>query len=206
MTVTLAGGTALTGGITPFSAGAGTDDATNVLALLTSDRWHFQAWAQNDATNAALIRAQVDSEAGPLKQHLEHVVFAKIRGTAATISFAQTTLNDQRCTCLHFTNSEWPAFAVAAQIAAVRSVLVGANPNYNYDDFGADPSGMQLTIPPQSQKSDWAGRSTMDSLLHSGVMPLTTTPDGRLLVRRGKAIAGRLLDGRTWDEIPTVSM
>lgn len=197
MTVALAGGTALNTTTTPFSSGAGTDDVTNVLALLTSDRWHFQAWAQNDATNAALIRAQVAAEAGPLKQHLGHVVFAKIRGTAASISFAQTTLNDQRCTCVHMTNCEWPAFAVAAQIAAVRSVIVGGNPNYNYDDFGADPSGMQLTIPAQPTKADWAGRTTLDSLLHSGVMPLTTTPDGRVKIVR--AIQSHSLNGSSPD-------
>jgi phage tail sheath gpL-like len=200
MTVALAGGTALNTYMTPFSSGAGADDVTNVLALATTDRWQMQAWAQNDATNAALIRAQMSAEAGPLKQHLGHAIFAKIRGTAASISFAQTTLNDQRCTCVHMTNAEWPAFAVAAQIAALRSVIVGANPNYNYDDFGADPNAVgqfALTIPAQSQKADIAGRSTLDSLLHSGVMPLTTTPSGRVKIVR--AIQSHSLNGSSPD-------
>ena len=199
LTCALAGGAALTGGMVPFSGGAGVDDVTNVLALLATDVYDLQAWAQADATNAALIRAQVQSEASPLKMHLEHVVMATTRAVSTATSFAQTTLNEYRCTLVHLTNCEWAPALVAAQIAAVRSVIVGDNPNFNYDDLGTsdNPSGISLTIPPQSQKADIPGRSTLETMLSSGVMPLTTTTDGRVKIVR--AIQSHSLNGSNAD-------
>lgn len=199
MTITLAGGTALTGGMTPFSGGAGADDVTNVLALLATDVYDIQGWAQADSTNAALIRAQVQSEASPLKMHLEHAIFATTRGTSTSASFAQTTLNEYRCSVVHLTNCEWAPASIAAQMAAVRSAMIGDNPNFNFDDLGtaANPSGLSLTIPPQSQKADIPLRSVTETLLSSGVTPLTTTPDGRVKIVR--AIQSHSLNGSNPD-------
>lgn len=191
LTCVITGGTATTGGMVPFTGGAGADDVTAVLAALTSDRWHFQAWAQNDATNVALIKAQLNSEDDALIMHTEHAVFALNGTTSASATFASGTLNNARMTLVHLTNCELIPSAMAAQVAAVRSVTVGANPNARYN-------GVQLpSIPPQSQQGDVANLTTNDTLLNSGVLPLTMTADGRVLIVR--AIQSHCLTGSSPD-------
>src|SRR5678815_2325444 len=191
MTVTLAGGTALTGGVTPFSGGAGADSVVNVLALLATQTWDFQAWAQNDATNAALIKTQLESQAGPLVQHPGFAVFGKTRTTGTSISFAQTTLNEPLAAVVHHTNSESHPCVIAAQVAAVFATTVAANPNRRYVSY------VLPSIAPQSQKADIPGRATLNALLNAGVTPLTTRPDGSVVIV--DAIQSHSLNGSSAD-------
>lgn len=191
LTATLAGGSALTGGMVPFSGGTGADDVTSVLALLATDVYDIQAWAQNDATNAALIKTALVSESGPLIMHLEHAVFAKTRSLSAANSFASTTLNAYRCSCIWLENSESAPSFVAAQAAAARSVIVGDNPNFRYDNF------VLPTVAPQSQKADIPLTSELNSALNSGVTPLTTLPDGTVKIVR--AVQSHCLNGSAPD-------
>ncbi|HWA29119.1 MAG TPA: hypothetical protein VG734_25945 [Lacunisphaera sp.] len=191
LTATIAGGTALTGTKVPFASGAGADDVTNVLAKLTSDTYDYQAWAQNDATNAGLIRTQLNSEASALTMHQEHSIMTLTRGTSASMTFASATLNNQRMTLAHFTNSESHPSEISAQLAAVRSTTVGANPNARYN-------GVQLpTIAPQFDVVDRASIQVADALLNSGVLPLMTTFDGRVVI--GRAIQSHCLNGSSPD-------
>lgn len=191
LTAALAGGTALTGGMVPFTNGAGADSIENVLALLSTDQWDFIAPAQNDTTNAALIRTHLNSEAGPLIMHESFAVMAKTRATATSTSFASGTLNNPRMKVCHLTNCELAPSAIAAQLAAVYSVTVGANPNTRYN-------GVELpTVPPQSQKGDIASDSVNNAMLNSGVTPLRTTPDGRVVIVR--AIQSHCLNGSSPD-------
>lgn len=187
----LTGGTALTGGMVPFSGGSGADDVTNVLALLSTGTHDYQAWAQNDVTNAALIKAALISEAGPLAGHLEHAIFGKARSQSTSVSFAQTTLNAYRCTIVHLENCEAPPSFIAAQVAAVRSTSVGDKPNRRYN-------GIVLpTIPKQSQTADIPTDPELNAMLNSGVMPLKTTPDGNVIIVR--AIQSHCLNGSAAD-------
>jgi phage tail sheath gpL-like len=189
--MTITGGTALTGGLIPFVGGSGADDVTAVLSLLSTSTHDFHAWAQNDSTNAGLIKAALISEAGPLTRHLEHAVFAKTRSQATATSFAQTTLNAYRCTLVHLENSETPPSFVAAQVAAIRSTTVGTNPNKRYNGT------ILPTIPKQSQTADIATDPEMNAMLNSGVMPLKTTPDGNVVIVR--AIQSHCLNGGAAD-------
>jgi phage tail sheath gpL-like len=191
LVMTLAGGTALTGGMVPFSGGSGADDVTTVLSIMASATHDFQAWAQNDATNAGLIRSALISEAGPLAGHLEHAIFAKTRSQSTSTSFAQSTLNAYRCTLVHLENCEAPPSIIAAQLAAVRATTVGASPNKRYNGT------ILPSIPAQSQKSDIATDPELNAMLNSGVMPLRTTPDGLVVIVR--AIQSHCLNGSAPD-------
>lgn len=191
LTATIAGGTALTGTKVPFASGAGADDVTNVLALLVSDVYDYQAWAQNDATNAGLVRTHLASEAGALVMHQEHSIMALTRATATSASFASATLNNQRMTLAHLTNSESHPCQIAAVLAAVRSTTVGANPNFRFNDYELPG------IAPQFDVVDRASIQVNDTLLNSGVLPLTTTPDGRVLIVR--AVQSHCLNGSSPD-------
>lgn len=191
LTMAITGGTALTGNMVPFTGGSGADDVTTVLSLLSTGTHDYQAWAQNDATNAGLIKAALISEAGPLAGHLEHAIFAKTRSQSVSTSFAQTTLNAYRCTVVHFENCEVPPSFVAAQVAAVRSTTVGNSPNQRYNGT------ILPTIPAQSQKADIATDPELNAMLNSGVMPLKTTPDGNVVIVR--AIQSHCLNGSAAD-------
>jgi phage tail sheath gpL-like len=190
LTLALSGGSALTGGVTPFSAGAGADNVTTVLSLLTTQVWDYQAWAQNDATNAGLIKTQLESQAGPLLQHPGFAVFGKNRSTATSISFAQTTLNENLAAVAHLTNGETHPCQMAAQLAALFATTVGANPNTRYINT------VMPTIAPQSQRADIAGRSTLAALLNAGVSPMTTVGSQVQLV---DAIQTHCLNGASPD-------
>lgn len=191
LTCTLTGGTELHDNMTPFAGGAGADSVANLLALLKTDVYDFIAFAQNDTTNAALIRTHLNSEIGPLVMHPENAIVAKTGAPAASMSFASTTVNHQLMTVVHLTNCELAPSAIAAQVAAIRATTVGANPNFRYNGVECP------TIPPQAVKADLASDSQLDAMLNSGVMPLTTTPDGRVVIVR--AIQSHCMNGSSPD-------
>lgn len=188
---TLAGGTALSSTMTPFSAGTGADDVTTVLSLLATDIYDIQAWAQNDTTNTALIKAALVSESGPLVMHLEHAVFGKARGLSAATSFASSTQNAYRCSTVWLENCEVAPSYIAAQVAAIRSIFIADNPNTRFDDF------ICPTIPAQAQKADIPLLSELNTALNNGVTPLTTNPDGTVKIVR--AIQSHCLNGSAPD-------
>jgi phage tail sheath gpL-like len=191
LTAALAGGTPLVGGMVPFASGAGADDVTNVLALLATDVYDFQAWAQNDTTNAALIKTQLISESGPLIMHLEHAIMGKTRTLSAATSFASATLNAYRMSTVWLENCEQAPSYIAAQLAAIRSIYVGDNPNKRYNNIVCP------TVPPQSQKSDIPLLSELNTALNNGVTPLTTNPDGTVKIVR--AVQSHCLNGAAPD-------
>jgi hypothetical protein len=177
--------------MTPFSGGTGADDVTSVLALLATDVYDIQAWAQNDTTNAGLIKAALVSESGPLIMHLEHAVFAKTRGLSAATSFASSTLNAYRCSTVWMENCEAAPSYVAAQVAAIRSIYVADNPNTRFDDF------ICPTLPAQALKSDIPLLGELNTALNNGVTPLTTNPDGTVKIVR--AVQSHCLNGAAPD-------
>lgn len=191
LTCVLAGGTALTGGVTPFSGGSGADSVVNVLAILANQTWDFQAWAQHDNTNAALINTQLSAQAGPLVMHTGFAVFAHGRSTATSITFAQTVLNQQLACVVHHTNSETPAHQIAAFVAGLFATTAGDNPNTRYVNAPCSPA-----IAPQSQPADIPGRSTLNALLNAGVTPLITQ-NGSVFIK--DAICSHSLNGSSQD-------
>lgn len=168
LTCVLAGGSALTGGVTPFSGGTGADSVVNVLAILANQTWDYQAWAHHDNTNAALINTQLTAQSGPLVMHPGFAVFAHGRSPAAAITFSQTVLNQQLACVVQHTNSETPPHQIAAFVAGMFSISAGDNPNTRY--VNVDCPGVAI----QSQPADIPGRSALNTMLNSGVTPLIT--------------------------------
>jgi len=190
LTLTLAGGSALTGGITPFSAGSGADSVTNVLAIMATRTWDLQAWAHRDSTNAGLINTALTTQAGPFISHPGVAVFGINRTPSSAITLAQTTLNQQLACVVQCTNCESPPHVIAAQVAAIFSVTAGTNPNTRYTDYPC-PS-----LAPQTQNADLPGRSTLQTLLTSGVTPLHTV-NGQVQIV--DAVCSHSLNGASQD-------
>lgn len=180
MDVTLAGGGASVG-ITSiyFANGTGTDDVTNVLAVLYPGRYNRIAASAADATNAALWKTQINNKAGVLEGRMEHVVMANNTTSMSTSkSIAQTTLNDCRFQYCWLKNAETLPSEIAAVMAAVRTQHEQSNPNSGYD-------GVVLPgVVAQSAQGDWASRSTQGSCLDNSLTPLISNADGTVSVVR----------------------
>jgi len=189
----LAGGTAVTGGITPLSSGSGTENVSALLATLYAGTYQRQAWAMNDATNLGKVKAQLVAKAGPLEGRLEHAVFGSNGTLSAARSLAQTTCNAERMQCVWQLYGETHPSAVAASMAAIRVQYDQATPNSTFDD---------VTLPgvaPQSQRADWAIRSTQQAALDAGVTPIVTTEGDITSAQVVRAITTHCLDGSTPD-------
>lgn len=195
LTMTLAGGTAVTGGITPFSGGSGVSDIQNVLDLISVDEFDIIASAYNDATNAAALASHVNSEAAATINHLEHFVLGSNDLQATAVSLAQTTLNEYRGCLLHSLYNEAHPALWASEFAARRSVLEQTHPNQLYDD-------MELTTAaPQAMADDRPLHTEQKAALNSGVTPLNTV-NGKVRIVRAittHSLSGSSADYRTLD-------
>lgn len=187
MTSTLAGGSSVTGGGKRFASGAGTEDVTALLSTLNPGRYHRIAVAQIDSTNLALWRAQLDAKAEPTVGRMEHAVFATTGTLSAMASLCQTTLNEERFQGPWCLNCETHPSEIAASMASLRCTKEQNQPNSSYD------GDVLRGVAPQSQRADWATRSTLQAALDEGVTPLVTNEDGTVSVVR--AITTHSLNG-----------
>ena len=188
--LTLVGGTALDNGGVPFTGGSGTDSVANALTALEPTQNDYLATAHNDSTNVALIETAVNEKAAFDVGLLEQYHVSTNGALAGATSIAQTTMNDQLGS-LHWVQwgVEHPS-RIAARIAAFRSTIEGAQPNYNYDDVvlpGAAPHYRDADVP---------SRATLKTALNAGITPYKTVSGELQIVR---AICSRSLNGSTPD-------
>lgn len=182
LTSTLAGGTAMTGGGVHFTAGAGNDSPTNLLATLASTQFDRIAIACGDstldATNLALWKAQVDSQAGAATGILQQIVTASNDTLTNAASITVTTLNDIRFELLHGLNEETHPMVLASTFAAARVLTEQRDPDSSYDGF------VLHGCAPQTQAADIYTPAQMETALGEGVTPLFTNSSGELTVVR----------------------
>lgn len=184
-------GQVLTGGITTFGGGSGTETNTTLLSVLIPAEYARIACAENDATNLAAWRTQLDAQAGPTSNILEHLITAMNGTLASTQSIGQTTLNHPRFQVLWMLNGETHPAIIAATMAAIRAVTEQTDPDAAYDDV------ILPGVAPQSQKLDWAQHTTLIAALNNSVTPVYTSPDGYAKICR--SIQTRSLNGATPD-------
>lgn len=186
ITSTIAGGSALTGGIVPFSGGTTLDNVSTVLGLLGSAQYDRIAFAENDATNGALIKTFLSTQAGPLVGFTMHAVMARNDTLGAATSYAQTTMNAERVEVLWYLNSETIPSAISAVFCAYRTSVEQSDPDAAYD-------GYQLPgVVPQAFQADWPIMATLISALNNSITPIGTTPTGGAVIIR--AITSHSLD------------
>jgi phage tail sheath gpL-like len=207
MVITFAGGSIIHGtststiGLIPCSTGSGADDVTSVIALLKTKTWDFIAPAEHDNTAAGLLKAHVTAEAVSTIGHREHVIYGFNQARATTNTFAKSTLNDPRSSVISFLNSETYPACLAAALAAARAVRNPDNPNLNWDSYPYDGNGSLLYDPlpifGQQWSSDIATHTTNKLDLATGTTPLTTNPDGTVMVV--SAVQSHCLNGSAAD-------
>ena len=193
LTLTVTGGTAIHAGhLAPLHNGAGADSVANVLALLADDTYDYLAVAQNDVTNAALVKAHLASQAMAGTSHLEHALYCSGDAYATALTLAATTLNDQRSAVGWLENSETPPASVAATLAALRGSIAQQMPNYKW--AGQTVPG----VLGQYFKGDIPGAATQKAALNNGLTPLITQNNGSsVTLLRG--IVSHCLDGTSPD-------
>lgn len=182
---TLSGGTAMTGGGVRFSGGTGTDDTANILAALLpegSSLYNFYASAPNDAVNAAALRDQMITKAGPLVQKYEQACFGFNGSYANVVTLAQTSLNHPQCQVIFDEEGESHPSEIAALEAATRSVTEGVNPNPNYSRLSTRE---RRYLAPRAKVAAAieANHSKRKALLNSGVSPLRTVDNVKIMWR-----------------------
>lgn len=183
---TIAGGSALTGGIVPFTGGTTADNLTTLLGILGSDQYDRIAFAENDATNAAKIKTFLNTQAGSLIGYLMHAVVAVNSTLSAATSLAQTTLNAERVEVLWYLNSETIPSAISAVFTAYRTSIEQTDPDAAYD-------GYELPgVLPQQFQADWPITNTLISALDNSVTPIATNRTGSAYIVR--AITSHSLD------------
>ncbi len=137
MTSTIAGGSSATGGLKFFGATPGSvvDSVANVLALISTTQYDRIAAAEGDAVNAALIKAALNTQAGPTIGILGHCVMANNASLSASTSIAQTSINAERIEYLWYLNGETIPSFVAATFAAYRTAVEQTDPDAAYDGY-----------------------------------------------------------------------
>lgn len=162
------GGASLTaGGLRP-ATGSGVEVLTSLLAVLFPGTYDYQAWAQNDATSLAAIKAQVGTKAGILEGRLEEYGFGATGTLSAATSLGQTTCNDFRGNCLWQINGESHPSEIAASMMAKRAATEASDPVHVYD--GEVLPG----IAPNRAPADIASHSTLKSAINNSVTPIQT--------------------------------
>lgn len=190
-TATITGaGTAVTNGAVPLSGGTGTENVTNLLAVINPQHYDRIAIATTDATNAGLWRTQIDAQAGIVTGNLQHVVSAVSGTLSAAETYAQTNINDQRFQCMWYLNSETTTPELAAIFASARTSFEQTDPDQSYD-------GYILPGVYGQDKGDWPNHATLVGAINNSITAITGTPDGRASVVR--SITTRSLNGTTPD-------
>lgn len=174
-----------------FTGGSGADDVTLALVVLFPGTYQRVVWAQGDATNVALVKAQAASKAGPIEGRPELYVFANVGTLSAAQSIAQTTCNDQLGQSPWLANSETPASEIAASMGAMRVQAEQNTPNCGYD------GRTLLGVLAQEKRGDWVGHTTAVSALDNSLTPLYSNEDGTVSVVR--AITTHSKSGSVFD-------
>lgn len=195
LTSTLAGGSSMTGGGKHFTGGAGSDSPVNLLVTIASTEYDRIALASGDstldATNIALWKAQMNTQAGATVGILGHAIIASNDTLTNAASLTVTTLNDARWNVLHFLNSETHPTAIAGAMGGVRCSAEQEDPDASYDDV------VVPGVAPQSQSADRPSNSVIETALGEGVTEMYTSNDGTARISR--SIVSRCRSGSTPD-------
>ncbi len=182
-TSAIAGGAAVGNGGKRFTTGSGVEDITDLLEVLSSDRYYRIAAAQRDATNLARWVVQLDTKAGPLVGKTEHAIFAGSGTLVATTSLAQVTLNEQRAQFVWMQDSETQPCEIAALHAAQRLQAEQVNPNRSYDNMILRGDQDGFAVAPQTDKATQPVRATLVAALDAGITPVKTVRNSAAIVR-----------------------
>lgn len=185
-------GKVVTGGGTTWGGGAGTESVSTLLGVLLPLTFDRIVTSQIDSTNLGLWNTQLNTQAGPTSNILQHLVCATNGTLAATTTLATVTLNSPRMQVMWQLNGETAPWEMAAYFGAYRCAAEQSDPAAAYDDLEL------IGVAPQSQPADRPSNAVLQSATNNGITPVYTSPNGaKALVCI--SITSRSLNGSTPD-------
>lgn len=176
------------------AGGTGADDITAAVAAsaFTAKRWARIACAENDTTNAPLLKAAMAAQAAVTKQFYDMACFGFNGTQADTITLSQTTLNDPLSEVFTCRNCETHPALIASGWAATRAAVEAGTYVPDYDGYDCSK-----WIAPQRFPSDSWLSSEANALLNAGATPISTVNNVATCAR---AITTYCLNGSAQDE------
>lgn len=185
-------GAILTGAATTWGGGAGTEAATTLLTVLLPQGFDRIVSSMNDATNLALWKTQLNNQAGPTSNLLQHFITG-INGTlAAAATLTTVTMNAERMQLMWQLNGETAPWETSAYFGALRTSTEQQDPDAAYDDAHL------LGTAPNSQASERPTNATLQSAINNGITAIMTDPLGSS-ARICRSVTTHTLTGATPD-------
>ena len=162
--------------ITGMTGGTGNPDISTVIAALGDVQYNVIVYPYTDATNQALLEAELTSRFGGVRQ-IEGVAWTAYRGAATATDTFGAARNSPLVTTLGTALVPDPPYAWAAVAAGVGAPSLAADP--------ARPlQTLQLTglkAPAQADAFTWQERNLH---LHNGIATYTVQPGGAVQIER----------------------
>lgn len=158
---------------TALAGGATADSNVAALATILPDRYYYIVSAANDATQLGALTTQVNTQA-LATTGIRQRIFSAFTGTLANGNTLATGLNAARAEIVWQKSSDWTPAELAANQAAVMSLLeVKPNPRTNYCNFGQRASDQAFwVVPAQRDATARPTRADLFSALNNGMSPL----------------------------------
>jgi phage tail sheath gpL-like len=170
--------TSTLGGEITLTNGATQDSFANALAAINPTRYDRIVCACIDATNADLVVAELNAQAGPTVQLLEQAVMATSATYANAVTLA-TGRNASRMQVAWHHASVLPPPDVAAQVAAARlagDAYAGGSLVGEASDPAANLDGVNLaTVPMQRLPADRPTGTEIENALNNGLAVIGTS-------------------------------
>lgn len=165
-------GKVVTGAATTAGGGVGTESVSTLLGVMLPQGYDRIVMAENDSTNLALWVTQLNLQAGPTSNILQHAITA-VNGTlSAATTLATVTLNAPRVQLLWYLNSETAPWEMSSYFGALRTATEMSDPAAAYDD------ALLVGVAPQSQPADRPTNAVLQSAVNNGVSPVYTSSNG----------------------------
>lgn len=165
-------GRILTGGGTTWGGGTGTESVSTLLGVLLAQTFDRIVIAENDATNLALWVTQLNAQAGPTSNILQHAITAVNYTLAAATTLSINTLNSPRVQIMWMLNGETQPSEMAAYFGALRCATEQADPAAAYDDV------LLVNVAPHSQPADRPTNAVLQSATNNGISAVKTSANG----------------------------
>lgn len=180
-------GTTVTASAYVLSGGAGADSLTAALAAVTNTRYHRYCVAQNDATNLALVKNQLNTMASATAMKWQQAIACSVASlaTASALAFdfvAGTGINAERVQLAWHFNSPLISSEVAAYVTAARlngeGAVGGSLPGEDQDPACNHDGVILPFVLPQYISDDQPEDTEIEAALNNGLTPLAPAGGG----------------------------
>jgi phage tail sheath gpL-like len=168
--------TGIAAAITAMASGATNPSLAAGIAAMGDDWFHISASAFRDAANLLLLKNEMDSRWGPIRQIDGHV-FVGFNGTVGASQTLGNQYNDKHLTIVAGQRSPTPAYEIAAESAAIGTYYLSIDPARPLQTLGFK----WMKAPLRTQRYTLTERNT---LLYSGIATVKVDQTGAITVER----------------------